>query len=49
MERRCYLNSNRFISWNFPSIKIIPNIEAEIKSKIHSLKQTKKNHQVTMK
>ena len=33
---------------NFPSIKIIPITEAEIKSIIHSLKQ-KKNHQAMMK
>jgi hypothetical protein len=34
---------------NFPGIKIIQTTKAEIKSTIQSLKQKKKNHQVTMK
>jgi len=43
----CYLNSKLFISWNFPSTKIIPITEGEIKNVIHSIKQ--KKNQVMMK
>jgi len=43
IQRGCYLNSKLFISWKFPSTKIIPTTEAEIKNIIYSLKPKQKN------
>jgi len=42
IERGCYLNSKLFMSWKFPSTKIIPTTQAEIKHTIHSLKPKQK-------
>jgi hypothetical protein len=42
-EKKYYLSSKGFISWNFLSIKIIPVTEAEVESLIHSVKHEKKS------